>query len=223
MLREEAYTKFKQCLFGATLRPGQFVSQRELCEIVGVPLGPMREALKRLEAEALVKLVAQRGIQIVDVNLELIKNSAELRMVLETEAIRKFALHASEARILRHHDAFLRALERAANGPISKELLEATYVVDRAFHDDIVTHLNNEMITDVHRATMEKFQLIRLKGQMTESRLEPVTREHIRITQALARRDADASVAALQSHLAMVQARAMGIETLEIEPRSREP
>ena len=42
---------------------------RELCELLDVPLGPTREALKRLEAESLVRLIPQRGIQIADIGL----------------------------------------------------------------------------------------------------------------------------------------------------------
>ena len=212
MLREQAYEKFKTCLFAKKLEPGQFVSQRELCAIVGVPLGPMRGALKRLEAESLVRLVAQRGIQIADVNLELIKNTCELRLFLEKEAVRRFARRAPRHRIERHHVAFSRILQRAKSGPITTALLKRAYAADVAFHGDIIDHLANPMIADMHRATMDKIRLIRLKSQMTEARIVPVMTEHVLVTAALKRRDAAAAVTAMETHLSMVQARAMGIE-----------
>ncbi|MHA1566978.1 MAG: GntR family transcriptional regulator [Alphaproteobacteria bacterium] len=212
MLREQAYEKFKECLFAEKLEPGQFVSQRELCEIVGVPLGPMRDALKRLEAESLVRLVAQRGIQIADVNLDLIKNTCELRLFLEKEAVRKFAKRAPQQRIARHHDAFCKILEKARRGPITAALLKRAFAADVAFHTDIIDHLANPMIADMHRATMDKIRLIRLKSQMTELRIVPVMTEHMLVTEALKRRDGDGAAAAMDAHLSMVQARASGIE-----------
>ncbi|MEH6726120.1 MAG: GntR family transcriptional regulator, partial [Hyphomicrobiales bacterium] len=63
-LRNAAYHAFIDHLFSGDIRPGSMVSQRELCEILDIPLNPMREALKRLEAENFVKLIPQRGIQI---------------------------------------------------------------------------------------------------------------------------------------------------------------
>ncbi len=212
MLREQAYTKFKECLFAEKLEPGQFVSQRELCEIVGVPLGPMRDALKRLEAESLVRLVAQRGIQIADVNLDLIKHTCELRLFLEKEAVRIFANRAPLNRIDRHHVAFTKIVQKARRGPISAALLKRAYNADVAFHSDIIDHLANPMIADMHRATMDKIRLIRLKSQMTEARIIPVMTEHMLVTAAMKRRDGEAAATAMETHLSMVQARAIGIE-----------
>ena len=211
MLREQAYVKFKECLFAKKLEPGQFVSQRELCEIVGVPIGPMRDALKRLEAESLVRLVAQRGLQIADVNLELIRNTCELRLFLEKEAVRRFA-KAPRHRIDRHHTAFCKFIEKAEHGPVTAALLKRAYAADVAFHNDIIDHLGNPMIADVHRTTMDKIRLIRLKRQMTETRIVPVLTEHMLVTEALKRRDGDAAAAAMEAHLTMVQARASGIK-----------
>ena len=211
MLREQAYVKFKECLFAKKLEPGQFVSQRELCEIVGVPIGPMRDALKRLEAESLVRLVAQRGLQIADVNLELIRNTCELRLFLEKEAVRRFA-KAPQHRIDRHHTAFCKIIEKAERGPITAALLKRAFTADVAFHNDIIDHLGNPMIADMHRTTMDKIRLIRLKSQMTETRIVPVLTEHMLVTGALKRRDGDAAAAAMEAHLTMVQARASGVE-----------
>src|SRR5438552_18973181 len=90
LMREVAYDRFKAELFKRNLAPGQFVSQLELCELLDVPLGPTREALKRLEAENLVRLIPQRGIQIADIGVTLIHEAFEFRTILEIAAIRRF-------------------------------------------------------------------------------------------------------------------------------------
>ncbi|MCG8562212.1 MAG: GntR family transcriptional regulator, partial [Hyphomicrobiales bacterium] len=56
MMRMDAYRQFKSLLFSGDLRPGQFVSQRELAELIGVPLNPIREAIRQLECERLINV-----------------------------------------------------------------------------------------------------------------------------------------------------------------------
>ena len=94
-MREVAYERFKAQLFKRNLVPGQFVSQGELCALLDVPLGPTREALKRLEAESLVRLIPQRGIQIADIGVTLIHEAFEFRAILELAAVRHFAQTAA--------------------------------------------------------------------------------------------------------------------------------
>ena len=48
------------------LRSGQFVSQRELTSLLGATLNPVREAIRKLEAEGLINVYAQRGIQVIE-------------------------------------------------------------------------------------------------------------------------------------------------------------
>ncbi|UUZ67960.1 GntR family transcriptional regulator [Polaromonas sp. P2-4] len=82
-LRAQAYESFQQQIVDANIRPGQFVSQRELMQLLGMPLGAVRELIPRLEAEGLLKTVPQRGLQIAHVDLKLINNAFQLRLLLE--------------------------------------------------------------------------------------------------------------------------------------------
>src|SRR5205809_763280 len=66
MLRSDVYDQLKARLFAGQLRAGQFVSQRELATLLGATLNPVREAIRQLEAEGLIVVYAQRGIQIVE-------------------------------------------------------------------------------------------------------------------------------------------------------------
>ena len=44
-LRARAYANFQQQIVTANIRPGQFVSQRELMQLLAMPLGAVRELL----------------------------------------------------------------------------------------------------------------------------------------------------------------------------------
>ena len=52
--RSEAYDSFTEHLLARNIRPGQFISQRELVEITGMPLGAIRELIPRLETDGLI-------------------------------------------------------------------------------------------------------------------------------------------------------------------------
>ena len=62
-LRARAYENFRQQILQANVQPGQFVSQRELMQLLDMPLGAVRELIPRLEAEGLLRTVPQRGLQ----------------------------------------------------------------------------------------------------------------------------------------------------------------
>ena len=96
-LRAQAYESFQQQIVDANIRPGQFISQRELMQLLDMPLGAVRELIPRLEAEGLLKTVPQRGLQVAHVDLKLINNAFNLRRVLEREAASRFVASVSDA------------------------------------------------------------------------------------------------------------------------------
>jgi len=94
-LREKAYDSFTRHLLESAVRPGQFISQRELVELTGLPLGAIRELVPRLEAEGLIKTVPQRGMQVAHIDLTLIRDAYQFRLFLEKEAMALFVEAAS--------------------------------------------------------------------------------------------------------------------------------
>ena len=92
-LRERAYDAFTQHLLARDIRPGQFVSQRELVELTGLPLGAIRELIPRLEAEGLISTVPQRGHADRPYRPHLIRDAFQFRLFLEKEAVRALRPH----------------------------------------------------------------------------------------------------------------------------------
>src|SRR5438128_6580011 len=106
-LRWQAYERFQQQLMASRIRPGQFVSQRELVALTGLPLGAIRELVPRLEAEGLLTTIPQRGIQIAHIDLNLIREAFQFRLFMEKEAVALFTVSASDAllaKLRREHE-----------------------------------------------------------------------------------------------------------------------
>ena len=63
-VKKAAYDTFQQALLQGKLRPGQVLSQKDLVVLLDLSIGALRELLPRLEAEGLLHVMPQRGIQI---------------------------------------------------------------------------------------------------------------------------------------------------------------
>jgi len=211
LMREVAYERFKVQLFKRNLVPGQFVSQGELCALLDVPLGPTREALKRLEAESLVRLIPQRGIQIADIGVTLIREAFEFRTILELAAVRTFAKAADDATLAELERSTRSVLERMAPGnEVDSRLLDAALQVDWGMHNLIIDAMGNHILRSAHQQNFDKIRMIRLHGR-SPLYLPLAMEEHLAVIEALQRRDADGAAAALERHLLAAQHRALGL------------
>ncbi len=210
-LRDQAYDSFTENLLSRRILPGQFTTQRELSALTGMPLGAIRELIPRLEADGLLKTVPQRGMQITHIDLDLIRNAFQLRQILEAEAAAQFALTATEderAEVEKNHQEIL---DEAAKG-ITDDLVERAQNVDWAFHDTLIDHLKNRIISDIYRVNSIKIRLIR--QELT--RIQPeivlsVIGEHMKIIEALNTRDPEKAMFAICEHLEKSRNRALQI------------
>ena len=64
--------------------------------LTGQPLGAIRELIPRLEAEGLIVTVPQRGMQVAHVDLNLIRNAFQFRLLMEREAVAAFTRDAEQ-------------------------------------------------------------------------------------------------------------------------------
>jgi DNA-binding GntR family transcriptional regulator len=210
--RARAYESFRQQILEANIRPGQFISQRELVQLLDMPLGAVRELIPRLEAEGLLRTVPQRGLQIAHVDLALINNAFHLRLVLEREAAVRFAETVSDADLAAIEDAHKRIVRRAKKGPIDAALLTDAQTVDWGLHDLMIDALGNALISETYRVNSLRVRLIRLeRAMLSEDALLPAMQEHLWFIEALKRRDAQQVAARLTHHIESAHRRVLGL------------
>lgn len=209
-LRDKAYASFTERLLAREIKPGQFVTQRELVAMTGFPLGAIRELIPRLEAEGLIKTVPQRGMQVAHVDLNLIRNAFQFRLFLEKEATALYARNASDAEIAEQrarHEAIIR---RAQGGEEGEALIEEAEDVDRLMHEAIIDHLDNDIVSQAFRVTWLKIRLIRqYETRIHNSIIVPVMQDHLKIIAALEARDPEAATAAMAEHITNARNRAL--------------
>lgn len=211
-LRERAYDSFTRHLLARDVRPGQFVSQRELVALTGLPLGAIRELVPRLEAEGLIKTVPQRGMQVAHVDLNLIRDAFQFRLFIEKEAVALFARSVTDDTLARLRADHERVLARAAREGNTPEIVAEAQAIDWGMHDTIVDALGNQIIAKAYRVNAIKIRLIRQELTRIDGLVEPVMREHLGILDAIATRDPERAMAALADHIEIARSRALGMD-----------
>jgi DNA-binding GntR family transcriptional regulator len=200
-LSEIAYERILEGLFDRRVPVGAFLSQAELSALVDIPIAPLRDALRMLEAEGVLTIHPRSGIQFVRPGLELTRVTYQFRSIIERAAVRVFAEQADEqllADLTARHQALIQRIE--AQGLMPGDLPEVD-ALEQLIHSNVVGIMQNPLIDISYRRMMNYLRLLRLDRKFTSPIILRTLREHLDILTACARRDADAAEAALQAHL----------------------
>lgn len=81
--------RLRGAILDGRLAPGMALRQQELATLFGVSRMPVREALRQLEAQGLLEVVAHKGAVVAPLIGEDAVETYELREMLETEALRQ--------------------------------------------------------------------------------------------------------------------------------------
>ncbi len=200
--RSTAHDKIMDALLACRIRPGHLVSQREISEITGATLPAVREALKWLEAEKVVRLIPKRGVAIREVTRKEVEDAYEFRILIEMRAIRPYTRSADPrelAELRRETESLITA------GPVKTEDIldhfSRRVALDALLHNRIVAALDNQLIADVHRSVETVMLLARLSLPPQFHADGPAFHEHLSIIERIEEKDEEGAAAALLEHL----------------------
>lgn len=218
-LRSQAYEKFVDALISRNLSPGQFVTQRKLVELTGFPLGAVRELIPRLEGDGLISTLSRRGLQIAHVDVNLVRNAYEFRLMLEKEALLRFIATVSDEEIAAIEKQHREIVRQIASGKVSQAVADKAQAMDWSFHDALIEAMHNEIVSNAYRVNSIKIRLTyQGRLRLTAQNLKRVMTEHRAIIDGIARRDVAGAVAALTYHIEASRSVALGEH-----PSPREP
>lgn len=205
-----AYDRILEALFERRVQAGAFVSQGELSEIVDVPVAPLRDALRVLEAEGILTIHPRSGIQFVRPGFELTRATYQFRSILERAAVRVFAEEGDEDLIEdigRRHHALIAAI--VDHGLTAVDLLEMEEL-ERLLHNAVIGILRNPLIESSYRRMHNYLRLLRLDRKLTAPLALRTLKEHVEIIEACRKRDAVRAEAALDAHFQAAMQRNLG-------------
>jgi DNA-binding GntR family transcriptional regulator len=196
-LYEEVAERLRQLIYSGELAPGTWIDERALVERFGTSRTPLREALKVLHAEGLVRLTPRRGSfvpgELTPQDLdEIFPLMALLEGLCAREAVGKAAPDD-----VRRLDALHERLERCAAAGDLDRYYELNYAFHEAVQDLAANPWLSRMVSELRRF----LRLLRGRQLRVPGRLRASLAEHRRFMRALRRGDAEEAERVMRAHL----------------------
>ena len=195
-LHDEVAAQLRELIFGGELVPGVFIDEVKLAEQLKISRTPLREALKVLTAEGLVRHEPRRGCFVNEVTEQDLDEIFPVLALLEGRCAYEAASHASDADLATLEDLHVK-LSRHAKARRINEYYAANY----AIHEAIITLASNRWLAGVIADLRNIVKLARLQQLHAPGRLDQSLSEHLAVFAALKARAADGAEAAMRTHL----------------------
>ena len=203
-LRHQVENVLRQAIMSGRFAPGARLIERELCETLGVSRTSVREALRKLEAEKLVRNVPHKGPVVAVMSREEAAELYALRALLEGFAAHEFARLASDAAIAQFGEA-AKALRVQATAQDQAGVLKAK----TALYDVLLDNCGNGLVKEILTSLYSRVNLLRATSLMHPDRLPSSLREIDRLYKALKARDGDEAQALARQHVLNAEKAAM--------------
>lgn len=195
-LHDEAASRLRDLIFAGDLRPGNFLDEAALCERLEISRTPLREALKVLVAEGLLRHEPRRGCFVAEITDKDLDDLFPVIALLEGRAAHEATLKAGAADVAALELLHQRLQQCAAEGRIT-DYYEANYTIHEAF----ITLADNRWLAQVIGDLRKILRLARHQTLHAPGRLQQSLAEHLAVFAALKARDSEAAEEAMRTHL----------------------
>ncbi len=195
-LHDEVAATLRDRIFSGELAPGSFLDEVGLCESLSISRTPLREALKVLTAEGLVRHEPRRGCFVSEVTEKDLDEIFPVTALLEGRCAYEAARNATDADM-----AVLETLHDRLNSHAKARRIADYYATNYAIHEAIITLANNRWLAQVIGDLRKILKLARLQQLHAPGRLNQSLAEHMAVFAALKARDSEGAEAAMRTHL----------------------
>ena len=172
------------------------ISENKLAAELGVSRTPVREALKRLETEGIVKRGEAGRFTVAMLTAKDVDEAMDLLILCDTYMFQRAAKNIDNAgaQILKESAASMS--QSAAMGD-----RDGWIAHDKIFHETIMRAANNEMIAEVSRVTRQRIQRFWARSVSGARDLVTCSDEHTEIAQGIIGKDMNAIKKSVEGHL----------------------
>jgi DNA-binding GntR family transcriptional regulator len=195
-MHDDVATRLRDRIFSGELAPGSFLDETLLCEQLGISRTPLREALKVLASESLVRHEPRRGSFVSEVTDADLEETFPVIALLEGRSAFEAAQKATDADIAVLEDLHAQLQAHATEGDIT-----AYYAANYAIHEALITLADNRWLAQVTDGLRKILKLARRQGLQAPQRMTQSLREHLAIFAAIKAKDSAGAEAAMKTHL----------------------
>ncbi|MBT9553372.1 MAG: GntR family transcriptional regulator [Hydrogenophaga sp.] len=195
-LHDEVAARLRERIFAGELAPGSFIDEPALCSEWAISRTPLREALKVLTAEGLLRHEPRRGCFVSEITERDLDEIFPVIALLEGRCAFEAANNATDADLAALEQLHDR-LQRSAKAKRITEYYDTNF----AIHEAIILLANNRWLSQVIGDLRKIVKLARLQQLHAPGRLEQSLSEHMAVYAALKAHDAEGAEAAMRTHL----------------------
>jgi DNA-binding GntR family transcriptional regulator len=198
------HEELRRRILSGVLGPSAPVNQDALALELGVSVTPVREAVRRLEAEGLLKFEAHKTVIVSPLSRTEVDEIYDVRLQLDPYAAALATTLATEADLLE--------VDRLAKGKANSDPIEQV-ALNRAFHRSVYALSRNDLLTEILDRLWERTDRYRIMLLTREVDVVTVAREHAEIAAAMRTRRPQTVAKLIRAHVA--NARALIEDTLD--------
>lgn len=195
-LGQKAYDYILQLIMSKELKPGERIPEQKIAEELSISRSPVRDALKKLENDGLVRIYQNRHAEIETYDDTKIINTGTTRIALEHLAIKLTRLNASYHDLLKLRELAVQCKDAYLSG---QDILGQQY--DVAFHSEITRLSKNDILIQFQKVLSLRMEFIILYNQKDISITTEHLDDHIRIAEALLEQNETTAIAVDMTHL----------------------
>lgn len=199
VFREEIRNAIREAIFSGELQPGDRIIETFWAKEMGVSQGPVREAIRDLEAQGLVETVPFKGSRVRTLTEKDVRDNYSVRICLESKSIRDAIAQLSDAglsELVRQLQGILNEMEICAGQGDLRHFTEC----DTAFHRAIIDATGNQVLLRLwEQCNMRNWFSV---SALTESvSLKQLQKGHQQLLEQIRARDAEAAASTIEDHL----------------------
>lgn len=183
-LHEATFLKLRALLVEGSIQPGSKLNERELAEQLNVSRTPIREAIRRLAADGLVELIANRGAIAVQLSKDDIIHTFDVIANLEGFSGELAAQNISEQTLIE-----LEALQYEMMASYARRDLSSYYRLNLKIHQAINHAANNPVLSQLFSQVNARIEALRFRSNQDGVKWEKAVEEHQEMLDALKARD----------------------------------
>ena len=198
--------KLQKDILTGKLKPGQKLTEQQLCKTYGVSRTPVREALRQLETDGLVENILNRGAFVVGMTEQDYEDMFELRKAYEIQAVKWAIERITDEEMERLEETFEFMEFYTMRNDIDKML-----TINTGFHQVIYEASHNKMLKKLLSSYQNFLKYKGAESVYDDDYLTTVLDELRAIFKAFKETDVKAGALAMEIHINRAKERRCGV------------
>ncbi|CUB14973.1 putative HTH-type transcriptional regulator YdfH [Bacillus subtilis] len=190
------YNQLKKMIFNGTFKPGERINETQLAKSFGVSRSPIREAMRLLEKDGLLKADDRNGFSITSLTAKDVDEIYKIRIPLEQLAVELVIDEANEEELAILEKQLEETEKAIHNGTEDTEIIS----LNQKFHELLVDFSHNRHLKNLLEHVNDLIHFCRILNYTGDHRAETILSEHRKIFEEVKKKNKEAAKQYVMAH-----------------------